>query len=156
MPRQKTFTAVVPGNSGRVRTELRIVEVGQGMCSLKFNYGGTSYASHESDFTEEHSTEGGPIHCSKASILELGLGLEGWLEKGELFSWNSGGSSVPFLTLALCRPEGMITRADKPAFACTYENSTSFYSSWIYIVDQSCLREAAEVLRDLGVQSQIH
>lgn len=50
----------------------------------------------------------------------------------------------------------MITRIDKPAFAGTYRNSAMFYSSWIYIVDQSCLREAAALIQQIAASQQVH
>lgn len=154
----ESVSAGVPSNGGYVRTEFTITETGPGQCSLRFHYGGKSFrATGEShSLSEEHSASGGPITCSKTSILELGMGLERWLESGELFSWNSGAGHGPRLTLALCRPEGIITRVDKPAFAGTYENTGFFYSSWLYVVDQSCLREAAEVFRNVGAEQKVH
>lgn len=151
-----TFTATVPSNSGRARTELRFKELGSDVCELSFRYAGTSFASSSSDFTEKHSAHGGPIPCSKASVLALGEALEGWLESGELFSWDSGTTQGSLLTLSLCRPEELITRVDKPAFAGTYRNSAGFRSSWIYVVDQSCLREASASIRDLGASRVVH
>ena len=151
-----TSMTIVPSNSGRVQTELRFVRLGSEVLELSFRFGGTGWASGTSDFTEEHGAHGGPITCSTESVLELGVGLEGWLESGELFSWDSGAGHGPLLTLALCRPEEMITRIDKPAFAGTYRNSASFYSSWIYTVDQSCLREAAVLIQQIGASQQVH
>lgn len=153
---RETFAATIPSNSGREQTELRFAELGAEVLELSFVYGGVAWASGASDFTEAHGAHGGPITCSKASALELGAAMERWLESGELFSWDSGAGDGSLLTLSLCRPEGLITRVDKPAFAGTYRNSAGFRSSWIYVVDQSCLREASATIRDLGASRVVH
>lgn len=161
--KRETLIATIPGNAGRVQTELRIVELSQERCSLHFDYGGLSFrptsggsATSEMVLSEEHGASGGPILCTKASIYELGMGLHRWLESGKLFKWKSGSVDGPRLTLSLCRPEDIITRADKPAFAGTYKNAASFRTSWIYVVDQSCLRDAAEVLLEIGAPTSVH
>lgn len=155
MTSRETFTATVPSNSGRAETELRFTELGSEVLELSFTFVGTSWASDSSDFTEEHGAHGGPVRCSKASVLELGAGLERWLQSGELFSWDSGAEGS-LLTLSLCRPEELITRVDKPAFAGTYRDSASFRSSWIYVVDQSCLRATAAVIQEVAAPRQVH
>ena len=157
----ETLTATIPGNAGRVQTKLRIVELSREHCSLRFEYGGRSFrpasggsTTHEVELSEEHTVTGGPLLCSKASIFELGMGLHGWLESGKLFEWWGGDG--PRLTLSLSRPEGCITRADKPAFVGAYKNAGFFRTSWIYVVDQSCLRDAAELLMEFGALKSVH
>lgn len=160
---KETFVAVIPGSGGRVRTELHIVEFGPVEFILRFTYGGESYQAMDDkaagqssvSLSEEHDVSGGPITCSKTSLLALGTALERWLETGELFSWDSGGDYGPLLILSLCRSETSAP-GDKATFTGTYENSASFYSSWIYTVDQSCLRDAAEVLQSVGARHSVH